>query len=61
MEKKLAALFDFQHFAQNERLSRMIEATEKRCAKKLPDDLLEGVTAAGSDPTTDQEDPFKKE
>ncbi len=47
MEKKLKALFDFQRFAGDPRLSRLIEETEERSEKELSDDDLSLVSAAG--------------
>lgn len=47
MERKLQAMFDFQHFQQNERLARLIEETESRYGEELSDDDLGLVSAAG--------------
>ena len=47
MEKKLAKLFDYQKFEQNEKLSTLIKETEERCARELNDEDLEMVNAAG--------------
>lgn len=46
-EKKLKALFDYQHFENNERLEKLICETESRYAKELSDDDLSLVSAAG--------------
>lgn len=47
MEKKLAKLFDYQKFEQNEGLSKLIKETDERQAKALTDEELEMVSAAG--------------
>lgn len=47
MEKKLASLFEYQRFAQNPRLSKLIQETENRFASALDDDDLWMVNAAG--------------
>ena len=47
MEKKLKILFDFQRFEHNERLEKLIHETEGRCTRKLSDEELGMVNAAG--------------
>ncbi len=47
MEKKLAALFDYQHFEPNSRLAKMIANTEAKYSRALDDDELDMVNAAG--------------
>lgn len=47
MEEKLKAMFEFQRFAMNPRLQKLIEETEKRSARELSDDDLWMVNAAG--------------
>lgn len=47
MEHKLQKMFDYQHFAQNKHLAKLIEETENRYAQELSDDDLGLVTAAG--------------
>ena len=47
MEKKLESLFEFQKFAGNPELAKLIEETESRYAKALSDDDLALVNAAG--------------
>lgn len=47
MEKKLKRLFDYQKYADNRRLAKMIEDTETRYGEKLTDEDLEMVSAAG--------------
>lgn len=48
MEKKLASMFEYQRFAQNPRLSKLIAETESRTARALSDDDLWMVNAAGA-------------
>lgn len=49
MEKKLKSMFEFQRFAQNPRLARLISETQSRCeARALEDDDLWMVNAAGA-------------
>ncbi len=50
MERILQALFDFQRFADNERLAAVIRETESERCKPLSDDDLELVNAAGELP-----------
>ena len=50
MEKKLKKLFDFQRFAKNEKLEKLIRETESRYAAELSDEDLSGVNAAGEIP-----------
>ena len=47
MEKKLKKLFDYQRFAGNPHLARIISETEDRYGKELSDDSLAQVSAAG--------------
>lgn len=47
MEKKLKSMFEYQRFAQNSRLSKLIAETENRYAHELNDDDLWMVNAAG--------------
>lgn len=48
VETKLKSMFEYQKFAQNSRLSKLIEETEKRYANELSDDDLWMVNAAGA-------------
>lgn len=48
MEKKLASLFEYQRFAQNPRLSKLIAETENKYANEIADDDLWMVNAAGA-------------
>lgn len=49
MEKKLKSMFEFQRFAGNDRLSKLIAETENRySAQELNDDDLWMVNAAGT-------------
>ena len=52
MEQKLKKLFDYQRFAQNEKLAKLIQDTENRYAAELSDDDLSFVSAAGDMPVT---------
>lgn len=47
MEKKLASMFEFQRFAANPRLSKLIADTESCYSGALDDDDLWMVNAAG--------------
>lgn len=47
MTNKLRSLFDYQRFAENERLAALISETESRYSHALSDDELEYVSAAG--------------
>lgn len=48
MEKKLASMFDFQRFAQNPRLAKLIAETEARFeSSAIDDDDLVFAVAAG--------------
>ena len=47
MEGKLRRLFDYQRFAGNARMAKLIEETENRCDGALSDDELSLVSAAG--------------
>lgn len=47
MEKILKMLFDYQRIAENNRLAAMVSETCVRWKKKLNDDDLENVSAAG--------------
>lgn len=47
MEEKLKRLFDFQKFEKNEKLSALIEETQKRYAEELSEEDLEQISAAG--------------
>lgn len=48
MEKKLEKLFDYQKFENNERLRDMIRDAKKTGLKKLSDNELDQVSAAGT-------------
>lgn len=48
MDKKLKAIFDYQRFAGNDRLSRLIEESKNRFKYELTDDELWLVNAAGA-------------
>lgn len=48
MEKKLRSMFEFQRFAQNPRISKLIAETESRMAQAMDDDDLWMVNAAGT-------------
>lgn len=50
MEKKLKSLFEFQRFAGNDRIAKMIEETNNRYAAELSDDDIALVNAAGDLP-----------
>lgn len=47
MEKKLKQLFDYQRFDPSPRLANLIRKTESRQKRKLTDDELLYVVAAG--------------
>lgn len=49
MEKMIKAIFDLEHFEQNEKLERLIRETESRYSynNEISDDDLEFVCAAG--------------
>ena len=47
MESKLKKLFDYQRFEQNDRLEALIRESEDRFVRKLSDDELFLVNAAG--------------
>ena len=47
MEKKLKELFEYQRFAKNPELDRLIRQTENRFGTELSDDDLSFVNAAG--------------
>lgn len=47
MENKLKSMFEFQKFAGNSRLSKLIAETESRYGAELSDDDLGLVNAAG--------------
>lgn len=47
MENKLKSLFEYQRFAQNERLAAIIAESEEANSAELSDDMLEYVSAAG--------------
>lgn len=47
MEKKLKALFDFQRFQGNERLTKLIDAAKQSASAELNDEELALVAAAG--------------
>lgn len=47
MERKLKALFDFQKFEQNKRLSKMIDEANSSTDGELDDEDLSFVAAAG--------------
>lgn len=60
MDKKLKSMFEYQKFAQNSRLSKLIADTENRYAShELADDDLWLVNAAGA-PEMDGLDSGKK-
>lgn len=48
MEKKLKSMFEYQRFAANDRLSRIIAETEERYGREIDDDDLWMVNAAGA-------------
>ena len=48
MENKLKSLFEYQRFAQNERLAAIIAESEEANSAELSDDMLEYVSAAGT-------------
>lgn len=48
MENKLKSLFEYQRFAQNERLAAIIAESEEANSAELSDDMLEYVSAAGA-------------
>lgn len=61
MEKTLKTMFEFQRFAGNPRLSRMLAEAEARCDALLDDDLLDFVSAAGTPvPDAPTQDPLRK-
>lgn len=43
----LSALFDFQSFAENPKLTALIQETERRFCTALPDEEMAEVSAAG--------------
>ena len=47
MEKKLKKLFEYQLFAENPRLAKLISETESRYGEALDEEALEQVAAAG--------------
>lgn len=47
MENKLKSLFEFQRFAGNSRLAKMIEDTDSRYGAELSDDDIAFLNAAG--------------
>lgn len=47
MEKRLAALFEYQKYEKDPRLQRLIEETEARFGRELNDDDLKNISAAG--------------
>ena len=47
MTNKLRSLFDYQRFANNEKLAARIAETENRYRNAVSDDELEFVSAAG--------------
>ena len=53
MENKLKALFDYQKFDPSPRLEKLIRNTESQGRRKLSDDEVEMVSAAGAWPTND--------
>ena len=58
-EKLLAGLLDYQRFAREPTLQRLIEDTETRCfGEELSDDVLRTLSAAG-DPYSKAPDPRK--
>ncbi len=61
MEKKIRSVFEYQKFAQNNRLANLIEQTEARMGKELSDDSLELVSAAGEIILDETKDIFENE
>ena len=59
MEKKLKSMFDYQQFAGNSRLEKMMKEAEKAYPAALSDEELFFVNAAGED-HTEENDPDKK-
>jgi len=51
-ESKLKKLFDYQKFASNLKLQKLIKETEQKYPQKLSDDDLEYLNAAG--PTVEE-------
>ncbi|MCQ2450329.1 MAG: hypothetical protein MJ132_09135 [Clostridia bacterium] len=47
MENKLKKLFEYQKFAQNKRLAKLITETQARQVAEISDEDLEKVAAAG--------------
>ena len=48
MEKRLRALFDYQHFEQNSNLKMLIDETHRRVrSAALSDDIMSKISAAG--------------
>jgi len=65
MEKKLKKMFDFQHFAHNERLDNMMIDAENDMCMELGDDELSFVAGgmgsdSGKQEPHDAEDPGSK-
>lgn len=48
MKKTIKAIFDLEHFEQNEKLEEQIQETESRYCNEISDDDLELVSAAGN-------------
>lgn len=48
MDEKLSKLFDYQRFEQNPRLKKLIDEAEASSERKLTDEELSEVAAAGS-------------
>ena len=57
MDKILKALFEYQRFEKNERLSAMLERAENALDSSLDDEELAWV-AGGSDRPSEDEDPL---
>ncbi len=55
MEKKLKSLFEFQRFAGNDRIAKMIEETNNRYAAELSDEDIAFDNAAGDLPGRDDQ------
>lgn len=50
MDKKLKALFGYQEFSRNKSIDKMMQEAEKAFPRKLSDDELFSVNAAGEMP-----------
>ena len=47
IEDYLKNAFDYQRFANDPALAKLIAETEERCSNAIPDDDMESVSAAG--------------